>query len=216
MSFDLNIERQHQREIVRNKYTSRKFHIKWYSIVKGYIKEFSKRIESLNYDTHLEKVDSFDTYYFLRCRCNEKHATKKPSGKRGKPVIFPRKSDNLGYKTFVIKYEKQLSPIIVLMLNTFNNKYFYFAIDDILNLLKSDRIEQNNFLSVLYLPALLLHNNFSISFFHMWVKEIYIEKVIKPNKFLLKDFKIINYITIKFMYKVAKPIKKKKNNMVNF
>ena len=212
MQFDLHFERQQQRQIVRNKYTSRKFHIKWYLIVKDYMKEFSERIESLNYDIHLEKVDSFDTYYFLRCRCNEKHATKKSSSvsKRGKPIIFPRKFDNTGYKTFVIKYDKPLSPSILLMLNTFNNKYFYFAIDDILNLLKSDPIEKNNILSVLYLPAMLLHNNFSTSFFHMWIKEIYIDKVIKPNKFLLKDHRTINYIIIKFMYKVAKPIKKRK------
>ena len=91
MSSDLNIKRQHQRQIIRNKYTSRKFHTEWHSIIKKYREEFSKRIEFLNYEIHLEKVDSFDTYYFLRCRCNEKHTTKKSSSarKRGKPVIFP-------------------------------------------------------------------------------------------------------------------------------
>ena len=208
-----NLHAEQQRQILRTKYTSRKFHTKWYQIVKEYIKEFSERIKSLDYDIRSEQVDSFDTYYFIRCRCNEKHATKKPSNvkKRGKPVLFPRKSNNIGYKTFIIKYEKQLPPVIVLMLNTFNHKYFYYAIDDILNLLKSNPVEQNNILSVLYLPAILLHNNFSISFFHMWIREIYIEKIIKSNKFLFKDFKTINYITIKFMYKIAKPIKKTKS-----
>ena len=208
-----NLHAEQQRQILRTKYTSRKFHTKWYQIVKEYIKEFSERIKSLDYDIRSEQVDSFDTYYFIRCRCNEKHATKKSSNvkKRGKPVLFPRKSNNIGYKTFIIKYEKQLPPVIVLMLNTFNHKYFYYAIDDILNLLKSNPVEQNNILSVLYLPAILLHNNFSISFFHMWIKEIYIDKIIKSNKFLFKDFKTINYITIKFMYKIAKPIKKTKS-----
>ena len=213
MPFDLHLERQKQRQIVRNKYTSREFHIEWDSIIKEYLDELdelSRPGASLEYDIHLEKLNTFDTYYFLRCRCNEKHTTKKSSVKRGKPIIFPRISDNIGYKTFIIKYEKQLSPPVIVLLNSFNHKYFYFAMDDVLNFLKLDPVEQNNILSVLYLPALLLHNNFSISFFHMWIKGIYINNLIKPNKFLLKDFKTINYITIKLMYKVAKPIKKRK------
>lgn len=202
MPFDLNIEKQRQRQIIRNKYTSREFNIECYSIFTKDQEEFFPVIDL---------TDEMTIYQRLACDCDVKEKPKKSSGKRGKPVIFPKKSDNLGHKTFIIKYERQLSISTILLLNSFRYKYFYFAMDDIINLLKSNPIEQNNILSILYLPAILLHNNFSISFFHMWIEGIYINKVKKPNKFLLKDFKIINYISIKFMYKIPKPIKKKKS-----
>ena len=41
-------------------------------------------------------------------------------------------------KTFQIKYDRKLSSVAKFLLNSFQNKYLYYAIDDILYLLKSN------------------------------------------------------------------------------
>ena len=75
--------------------------------------------------------------YKNRCRCNEEFsiAKKRKSVTRseGKPIQYPKSNEILS-KTFQIKYEKQLSLIAKLVLNSFQNKYIYYAIDDILYL----------------------------------------------------------------------------------
>ena len=93
----------------------------------------------------------------------------------------------LHHKLFQIKYEKKLSSTAKAILNSFQNKYIYYAIDDILYLLKTNTIERNNLLALLYSPILSLQNNFSINFFDIWIREVYIEEPIKPNKFLTND-----------------------------
>jgi hypothetical protein len=49
------------------------------------------------------------------------------------------------------------------ILNSFQNKYIYYAIDDILYLLKSDPIERDS-LQQLYSPILSLQNNSPLTF----------------------------------------------------
>ena len=126
----------------------------------------------------------------------------------GKPLRYP----NEGLvKTFQIKYEKKLSPIAKLVLNSFQNKYIYYAIDDILYSFKSNPSERDNLLAILYSPVLSLQNNFSINFFDIWIHEIYINEVSKLNKFLTNEssnFEQLNYITIKLLYKTSIPSKK--------
>merc|ERR1712127_296080 len=100
-------------------------------------------------------------------------------------------------KTFQIKYERKLSSIAKLLLNSFQNKYLYYAIDDIL-----------------YLPVLSLQNNLSINFFEIWIDEIYISEIPKVNKFLTnngQNFEPFCYITIKLLYIPTKPIKQKES-----
>ena len=114
-------------------------------------------------------------------------------------------------KTFQIKYDKKLSPVAKLLLNSFQKKYLYYAIDDILYLFQSNPSERDNLLAILYSPVLSLQNNFSIDFFDIWIDEIYIQKISKVNKFFQtnsSDFQQYNYITIKFLYKI--PILPKK------
>ena len=152
--------------------------------------------------------------YKSRCRCKEEFliTKKRKSSNRseGKPLQYP-KSNEITSKTFQIKYEKKLSLIAKLILNSFRNKYIYYAIDDILYLLKSNPIEKENLLEILYSPVLSLQNNFSINFFDIWIHEIYINEVVKDNKFLTNDssnFEQFSYITIKLLYKTKVPIKK--------
>ena len=106
-------------------------------------------------------------------------------------------------KTFQIKYHKKLSSVAKLILNSFNKKYLYYAIDDILYSLQSNPNERDNLLAILYSPVISLQNNFSIDFFDIWIDEIYIHEISKVNKFLKNNssnFQQYSYITIKFFY----------------
>jgi len=152
--------------------------------------------------------------YKTRCRCNEEYSVtkKRKSSKRseGKSLQYPESSE-ITSKTFQIKYEKKLSSVAKFVLNSFQNKYIYYAIDDILYSFKSNPREREDLLDIIYSPLISLQNNFSINFFDIWIHEIYISEVSKANKFLKNDssnFEPLNYITIKLLYKTKVPIKK--------
>ena len=155
--------------------------------------------------------------YENRCKCNEEFSIiKKRKIKTrsvGKPLQYPNSSEIIS-KTFQIKYKKNLSTTAKCILNSFQNKYIYYAIDDILYLLKSKPIERDNLLAVLYSPILSLQNNFSVNFFDIWIREVFIDEISKNNKFLKNDLttlKQYNYITIKFFYKTRVPVKKQES-----
>lgn len=155
--------------------------------------------------------------YENRCKCNEEFSLikkrKVKTRSEGKPLQYPKSSDILS-KTFQIKYPKNLSLTAKCLLNNFQNKYIYYAIDDILYSLKSKPIERDNLLAILYSPILSLQNNFSVNFFDIWIREVYIDEISKNNKFLKNDSKIIeqsNFITIKFFYRIRVPVKKQES-----
>lgn len=152
--------------------------------------------------------------YKTSCRCKEESSiTKKRKSKKKNRI----QESNICYpeanvsKTFQIRYDKKLSPIAKLVLNSFQNKYLYYAIDDILYSFKSNPSERENLLAILYSPVLSLQNNFCINFFDIWIHEIYINEVPKINKFLKNDssnFEQPSYITIKLLYTRPVPLKK--------
>lgn len=155
--------------------------------------------------------------YENRCRCNEEFSiTKKRKSttrSEGKPLQYP-KPNEITSQTFQIKYEKRLSSTAKIILNSFQNKYIYYAIDDILYSLKGNPIERDNLLAILYSPVLSLQNNFSINFFDIWIREVYIEEISKVNKFLTKDSQNLeqfSYVTIKLFYKTRVPVKKQES-----
>ena len=155
--------------------------------------------------------------YESRCRCNEEFLiTKKRSSSNrseGKPLQYP-KPNEITSKTFQIKYEKELSSIAKFVLNSFQNKYIYYAIDDILYLFELNKTERNNLLAILYSPVLSLQNNFFVNFFDIWIREVYIDEVSKVNKFLNQDSQTseqFSYIIIKFFYKTRVPVKKQES-----
>jgi len=155
--------------------------------------------------------------YEKRCKCNEEFSIikkRKPKTRsEGKPLEYPQSSE-ITSKTFQIKYHKNLSTTAKCILNSFHNKYIYYAIDDILYLLKSQPMERDNLLAVIYSPILSLQNNFSVNFFDIWIHEVYIDEISKNNKFLKNDLttlKQFNYITIKFFYKTRVPVKKQES-----
>lgn len=155
--------------------------------------------------------------YENRCKCNEEvSVTKKrkfSNRSEGKPFLYPTQTE-VTVKTFQIQYEKKLSIIAKFLLNSFQNKYLYYAIDDIVYLLKSNPIEQENLLNILHSSVLALHNNLSINFFDIWIHEIYINEAKPKNKFLVQDTinsSSISYITIKLLYRTKVPIKKQES-----
>ena len=155
--------------------------------------------------------------YENRCRCNEDFSItkKRKSSTRseGKPLQYP-KLDEITSKIFQIKYEDKLSVTAKFILNSFQNKYIYYAIDDILYTFKSSQIERDNILAILYSPIISLQNNLSVNFFDIWIRDIYIEEVEKTNKFLSTESQNLNqftYITIQFFYKTKIPIRKQES-----
>ena len=152
--------------------------------------------------------------YENRCRCSEELliTKKRRSSTRseGKPLQYPKPTE-ITSQTFQLKYEKKLSSAAKSILNSFQNKYIYYAIDDILYLLKENPIERDNLLGILYSPILSLQNNFSINFFDVWIREVYIEEISKVNRFLKNDSQTLeqfSYITVKLFYKTRVPVKK--------
>ena len=155
--------------------------------------------------------------YENRCRCNENFSItkKRKSSTRseGKPLQYP-KSNEIISKTFQIKYQNKLSLTSKFILNSFQNKYIYYAIDDILYTLKSSPIERDNLLAILYSPILSLQNNFSVNFFDIWIRQVYIEEISKTNKFFRNNSQTLgqfSYITIQFFYKTKVPVKKQES-----
>lgn len=151
--------------------------------------------------------------YERRCKCNEEFSiTKKRTRKLQKLLRYPNPSEvKIRSKTFQIKYEKRLSSTSKFIFNSFQNKYIYYAMDDILYSLKLNPLERDNILSILYSPILSLQNNFSINFFDIWIGEIYIDEISKVNKFLNSKSQTcpqISYITLKLFYKTGVPKKK--------
>jgi hypothetical protein len=111
---------------------------------------------------------------------------------------------------FEISYKKNLSSKAKFILNTFEKKHIYYAIDDILYLLKSTPNERNNLLGIIYSPIISLQNNFSVNFFDIWIDDIHIQEIIKKNRFLknkTKTLKNDHLITIRLFYKIQKPVK---------
>jgi len=152
--------------------------------------------------------------YKRRCICNDPIAFLKKRNlthlNDGKALPYPAHGE-IKSKIFQIRYEKKLSTLDKIVLNNLQKKYLYYAIDDILYLLKLKYAELNNLLSIIYSPILSLQNNLSTNFFDIWIQEIYINEVSKVNKFIIDDSKTLeqfNYITIKLLYKDKVPIKK--------
>ena len=138
----------------------------------------------------------------------KKRKSKKKKRIKDKNLPYPESG---GLQTFQIRYNKKLSSVAKLVLNSFQNKYIYYAIDDILYSFKSNPKERENLLAILYSPVLSLQNNFCINFFDIWIHEISINEVSKVNKFLnnsSSNFEQRSDITITLLYKTHVPIKK--------
>jgi hypothetical protein len=126
--------------------------------------------------------------------------------------MVPKFNDTkFNIKTFNIKYEKKLSPLAKTIIQSLKFKLYYYVVEDLLYLLKTNQNEANQLLQILHSTVIYLQNNLYVNFFDIYVYEINITEKQNLNKFIQNSsdyFESLNYLTIKLAYQV-KPISKK-------
>lgn len=155
--------------------------------------------------------------YKNRCKCKEllllvdppKKEHKTQEEKEEKPAKYATLGE-VSAKTFQIIYDASLSLEMKLLLNSFQQKYLYYAIDDILQKFQLSSKNRNNLLAVLYSPSISLHNSSSVDFFDIWIHELYVDQLLKVNRFLTSKSVDSYQITITILYKKKNPKKVKK------
>ena len=126
--------------------------------------------------------------------------------------MVPKINDTkFNIKTFNINYEKKLSPLAKTIIQSLKFKLYYYVVEDLLYLLKSNQKEANQLLQILHSTVIYLQNNLYVNFFDIYVYEVSISEKSNSNKFVKNStdyFESLNYLTIKLAYQV-KPISKK-------
>jgi len=126
--------------------------------------------------------------------------------------MVPKLNDTkFNIKTFNIKYEKKLSPLAKTIIQSLKFKLYYYVVEDLLYLLKTNQNEANQLLQILHSTVIYLQNNLYVNFFDIYVYEISITEKQNLNKFIQNSsdyFESLNYLTIKLAYQV-KPVSKK-------
>lgn len=151
------------------------------------------------------------TSFAKKCECKEKllatKAVRNDYQRNGRALVYPERKYR---KTFEIKYNHKLSLKAKSIMSSFRYKYIYYAIDDLLDLLKSNPVEKENLLGVLYSSILSLHNNLEINFFDIWIDSIFISEIAENNRFLTakEECKTLTHITLKLVYRTRLPFKK--------
>ena len=118
---------------------------------------------------------------------------------------------NFHIKTFNVKCDAKLSPLAKTILSSFKFKLYYYVIDDLLYLLKSNPDERDYLLQILNSSVIFLQNNLYVNFFDIYIYDISINEISKINRFVNEQpesFKLSNTITIKLAYQVTAVPKK--------
>jgi len=118
---------------------------------------------------------------------------------------------NFHIKTFNVKCDDKLSPLAKTILSSFKFKLYYYVIDDLLYLLKSNLEERDYLLQILNSSVIFLQNNLYVNFFDIYIYDITINEISKINRFVNEQpesFKLSNTITIKLAYQVTAVPKK--------
>lgn len=162
--------------------------------------------------------------YEKRCKCKEiLLTTKKPKVKKrteGRLLKYPifddsepifddneSKVDDSEPKvtSFQVLFDHDLTLETKFLLTSFQKKYLYHAIDDILYTLNLNLNERIKLLGILYNPTLSLQNSFSVDFFDIWIHELHIKKVSKSNRFMVGNVPSLYKINITILYRVKSP-----------
>ena len=118
---------------------------------------------------------------------------------------------NFNIKTFNVKCDSELSSLAKVVLKSFKFKLYYYIVDDLLYLLKSNPEERDYLLQILHSSVIFLQNNLYVNFFDIYIYDISINEISKFNRFVntqSESFKVSTTITIKLAYQV-KPVTKK-------
>lgn len=127
----------------------------------------------------------------------------------GKPVAYPNnriKSEKKFIKIFQMDYYDNISSLTKDILNTCQNKYIYYVIDDIKQITNIQ--EQQKLLKFLYSSMISLHNDFSINLYDIWIDQINLNYIPTYNKFSKDTAQYFTSIKLKLYYRTRLPIKK--------
>ena len=160
------------------------------------------------------------------CNCTETQSfvrNKLKKRREGRPASYPVGSDiqvskvldrvppETWIKTFQIQCNHELSLHAKVLLNSFQKKYIYYAIDDIKYKQNLSLKERDELLEFLYSPVLSLHNSYSVEFFDIWIHNVYINKIVHSNRFLKEKSGAVSQIILTMIYKTKKPAKPKES-----
>ena len=118
---------------------------------------------------------------------------------------------NFNIKTFNVKCDNELSSLAKTIIKSFKFKLYYYVMDDLVYLLKSNPTERDYLLQILHSSVIFLQNNLYVNFFDIYIYDISLNEKSKFNRFITEQstsFKVSNTITIKLAYQV-KPVTKK-------
>ena len=91
---------------------------------------------------------------------------------------------NFNIKTFNVKCDNELSSLAKVVLKSFKFKLYYYVIDDLLYLLKSNPDERDYLLQILNSSVIFLQNNLYVNFFDIYIYDININEISKFNRFV--------------------------------
>ena len=99
---------------------------------------------------------------------------------------------NFNIKTFNVKCDSELSSLTKVVLKSFKFKLYYYIVDDLLYLLKSNPKERDYLLQILHSSVIFLQNNLYVNFFDIYIYDISISEISKFNRFVNDQSKSIN------------------------
>ena len=89
--------------------------------------------------------------------------------------MVPKVMDpNFNIKTFNVKCDIELSSFAKVIIKSFKFKLYYYIVDDLLYLLKSNPEECDYILKMLHSSVIFLQNNLSVNFFDIYIYDIQI------------------------------------------
>ena len=118
---------------------------------------------------------------------------------------------NFHIKTFNVKCDNKLSPLAKSILQSFKFKLYYYVIDDLLYLLKTNPDERDSLLQILNSSVIFLQNNLYVNFFDIYIYDITINEISNFNRFVneqSESVELSNTLTIKLAYQVKSVPKK--------
>ena len=92
----------------------------------------------------------------------------------------------LEYITVKARYDYKITQILKKVLQTLRKRSFFIAIDILADL--SNTIERNIILQILYSSVTYVENNHYANLVKIWIDDIYIKNISKPNYFLNKNY----------------------------
>ena len=91
---------------------------------------------------------------------------------------------NFNIKTFNVKCDNELSSLAKVILKSFKFKLYYYTVDDLLYLLKSNPEERDYLLQILHSSVIFLQNNLYVNFFDIYIYDISINEISNVNRFV--------------------------------